>query len=319
MNAIAEFKGELAAVSAACLWAVASVVYGRLGQKIPPLALNFSKGAIAIALLSITLFLRDFLLPSLNSDPTRAIAFSNLTGEIRISFLLLLLSGAIGIGIGDTAIFAAINQIGARRTLLLQTLAPPLTAVLATLFLTERLTSAAWCGILITIVGVAWTIAERVTGNRNAPNHPIQGLSFALLAAFSQAIGATLSRAALAANLSGAAIDPLWSSLLRLCSGVALLLVWMLWQNGSSALKPLQSVRLLAIVLVTAFFSTYLGIWLQQISLKFAPAGIAQTLSATSPLFVLPVAIALGEVVSWRAIVGAIVSLSGVALLFVLR
>lgn len=47
--------------------------------------------------------------------------------------------------------------------------------------------------------------------------------------------------------------------------------------------------RLLGIISITAFFSTYLAIWLQQISLKYSPTGVAQTLSSTSPLFILPI------------------------------
>ncbi|MFO7089320.1 EamA family transporter, partial [Arthrospira platensis PCC 7345] len=55
---------------------------------------------------------------------------------------------------------------------------------------------------------------------------------------------------------------------------------------------------------------------LQQTALKFTAAGIAQTLTSTSPLFVLPIAIAMGDRVSWRAILGALVAIFGVAMLF---
>ncbi len=316
MNAIAEFKGELAAISAAFLWAVVSVVYSYLGQKIPPMLLNLSKGVVAIALLLLTLFLRDFLIPALNSPaflPPLSASFNPLTPFV-FPLVLLVLSGAIGISFGDTVFFAALNQLGARRTLLIHTLAPPFTALLAIVFLGEQLTLIAWSGMLITIIGVAWTIAERVSGS-DTPTRLLPGVSLGLLAALAQAVGAVLSRAALAQT----AIDPLWSTLIRLLAGVSLLLLWMLWKQGRQVLSGLGSQRLLAIVFVTAFFSTYLGIWLQQISLKFAPAGIAQTLSATSPIFVLPLAIALGEFVSIRAILGAVVSLVGIALLFLWR
>ncbi|MCT7957951.1 DMT family transporter [Laspinema palackyanum] len=316
MNAIAEFKGELAALSAALLWAVVSVVYGYLGQKIPPMLLNLSKGVVAIALLLLTLFLRDFLLPAIDSPaflPSLSPPFNTLN-EFALPLFLLILSGAIGITFGDTVFFAALNQLGARRTLLIHTLAPPFTALLAILFLGEQLTLIAWGGMLITIIGVAWTIAERVSGT-NSTTPLLPGVSLGLLAALAQAVGAVLSRAALAQT----AIDPLWSTLIRLLAGVSLLLLWMLWKQGRQVLTGLGSQRLLAIVFITSFFSTYLGIWLQQISLKFAPAGIAQTLSSTSPIFVLPLAIALGEFISIRAILGAVVSLVGIALLFLWR
>ncbi|MEB3828105.1 DMT family transporter [Phormidium sp. CCY1219] len=313
--AIADYQGQLAALGGACLWALASVVYGQLGQKISPMALNLGKGAVAIALILVTVLLRDVLFSHL--DPTRSpsVALSLAGDGSARAAVLLLLSGIIGIGLGDTVFFAAINHLGARRTLLLQTLAPPMTAVLARIFLTESLTSGAWGGVFLTLCGVAWVISERVPGNSSTPKHLMRGVSLGLLAALGQAVGAVLSRSA----LSDTSVDPLWSSLMRLCAGVLVLLLWIFGRKNARILQPLQSHRLLGAIAITAFFSTYLGIWLQQIGLKFAPAGIAQTLGATSPLFVLPVAIWMGERVSIRAIFGGLISVSGVALLFLLR
>ncbi|MBD1878008.1 DMT family transporter [Coleofasciculus sp. FACHB-T130] len=301
-NWITNFKGELAALSAAFLWAIASLVYSRLGRQIPPLELNLFKGIIAIAFLVLTLLLQGQLLPEIN--PT--------------ALTLLLLSGVLGIGLGDTAYFAAINCLGARRTLILETLAPPLTAVLALVFLQEQLTAAAWCGILLTILGVVWVVTERVPNSTAESKHlTMRGISWGLLAAVAQATGAVLSRTALIQS----SISPLWSTLVRLGAGVLVLLLWKLLgqRQVNGWLKPLQSWRIVGVIAITAFFSTYLGIWLQQISLKFAPAGIAQTLSSTSPLFVLPLAVWMGDVVSFRAILGVLVALGGVAVLFSLR
>jgi drug/metabolite transporter (DMT)-like permease len=73
---------------------------------------------------------------------------------------------------------------------------------------------------------------------------------------------------------------------------------------------------LLGAIAVTSFFSTYLGIWLQQISLKYAATGVAQALSSTSPLFILPLAWFTGEGVSLRSLLGVLVALGGIWLLF---
>ena len=70
-------------------------------------------------------------------------------------------------------------------------------------------------------------------------------------------------------------------------------------------------------IAIAAFGSTYLGIWLQQTSLKFAPTGIAQTFLATSPLFILPIVALQGEKISLRAIFGVMISLAGIALMFI--
>jgi drug/metabolite transporter (DMT)-like permease len=290
------FRGELAALSAALIWASASVIYIGVGRQLSPLILNFTKGWIAVVLLLFTLLLRGQFLPSISAT----------------HWGLLLLSGILGIGFGDTAYFNALNCIGARRTLLLETLAPSLSALLALLFLQEHLSPSAGWGIGLTLAGVFWVVAERIP---TAHTHfrPWRGLGFGLLAALGQSIGAVLSRAA----LSGTEIDPLWSTLIRLIGGTIVLAIWAaVRQTPREMLKPVQSRRLFTVVAGTAFISTYLGIWLQQISLKYAATGVAQALTNTSPLFVLPISFCMGEKVSLRAILGVTVTLVGVWLLF---
>lgn len=296
---LADFRGEVAALGAALIWAAASIVYTGVGRQLPPLVLNLVKGLIAIALLILTLLFFGKLLPTVSLVPV----------------LLLLLSGMIGIGMGDTAYFVALNSLGARRALVLESLSPPLGAFLALIFLQEQLAPLAWLGIGLTIAGVTWVVLERSPHPNGTLTHPpMKGIVAGLVAAVGQAIGAVLSRAALA----GTDIDPLWSTLIRLLAGILILLIWFSAQKHPiQKLAPLRSRRLWGIVIMAAFASTYLGIWLQQIALKYAPTGIAQSLSATSPLFVIPFAIATGEKVSLRAVFGAAIALAGVWLLFV--
>lgn len=295
---INNYPGELAALSAAFIWAVASVIYTGVGRQLSPLVLNLVKGLIAIVLLIATLLLTGNLFPTVSFR----------------SLILLLLSGAVGIGFGDTAYFAALNCIGPRRTLVLESLSPPLAAVLALIFLQEQLPPSGWVGIVLTIVGVTWVVLERSREAVTPSVLPFRGIVLGLLAAGGQAGGAVMSRAALV----GTDINPLWSTFIRLVGGIIILLIWLGVQRQSiRVLKPLRSPRLFIIVAGTAFISTYLGIWLQQLSLKYAPAGVSQSLSATSPLFVIPIAVIFaGDKVSVRAVLGVLVAIAGVWLLF---
>jgi drug/metabolite transporter (DMT)-like permease len=290
------YPGELAALSSALIWAIASVIYTRMGRQLSALWLNLAKGTIAIVLLILTLGLWGQLFPAV--EP-RAIG-------------LLLLSGAIGIGLGDTAYFQALQHLGARRALVLESTAPPLAALLALMFLREQLQWTAWIGIGLTIVGVLWVVLERTVVEAAPTQVSWRGIGFGVLAALGQAGGSVLSRSALA----GTTIDPLWSTLVRLAAGVLLLLVWVSVQPRSGAeLKPLGDRRFLLALAMTAFASTYLAIWLQQISLKYTATGIAQALSATSPLFVIPITLLQGETVSSRSLLGLLTALAGVWLL----
>lgn len=294
---ILNFRGELAALGAALIWATASFIYIRLGKRIPPLVLNFAKSGIAIALILITLLLRG--------DDSPVMPSASLT--------LLLLSGAVGIGFGDTAFFESLNCLGARRSLLLEALAPPLAALLAFVWLGEQLSVVAWSGIGLTIAGVAGVVVERTPETMRGTMRPLRGIGFGLIAALGQAGGAVMSRAALAET----EVSPLWSTLVRLTAGMLVLGIWIgLKRQSWQWFQPLRSVRMLAILTGASFVSTYLAIWLQQTALKYTATGIAQSLSATSPLFVLPIAIWMGDRVSLRAILGVLLALGGVWLLF---
>jgi len=316
------FVGEFAALLAAFFWAAATLMFGRIGKHLSPVVLNLVKGVIAITLLLLTLL---FQLRSADAFPALP----------RLSVIALVLSGALGIGLGDTAYFAAINALGARRALLLETLAPPIAAVLAWIFLSEQLSLRAIAGISITLMGVAWVISERTPGSQKQVT--LAGLQVALLATFCQAGGAVLSRGALAETT----VSPLWSSLIRLGAGLLFMGLLVLLRpqyltnevkitngmdssvdssislrvEGKKILQQLRSPRLLGAITLASFFATYLGIWLQQISLKYAAAGIAQALLATSPLFVLPMAALSGEGLSQRSVLGVVVALGGVWLL----
>ena len=284
-------------------------MYGSLGQRIPPLQLNFLKGIIAVILLVITIVIRGEFI----------------SGIPPLPLFLLLLSGIIGIGLGDVAFLAAINALGARRVLLIGTLTPPITAILATFFLQERLNSSAWCGILVTIIGVAWVVTERTpdaNNNQNKDINLLQGISLGLLYAISGGVGAVLSRAAFAS----ASVSPLWAALLRLSSAVIFLVGWG-WlrtlKGVAFSFDSLNSSRPLGKTIMTAIFAsfcgTFLGIWLQQTAIKLTAVGIASTLLQTSPLFVIPLAIWMGEKVTLRAIAGVLVAILGIGLLFYFR
>ncbi|BAZ07677.1 DMT family transporter [Calothrix sp. NIES-3974] len=300
---MSNFVGEIAALSAAGLWAVASVLYGRVGEVIPPLLLNLFKGIIAIAFLILTIFLVGDSLPSLP----------------LLSLTLILLSGVIGIGVGDTIFFAAINSLGARRTLLLGTLAPPLTAIFGLLFLDEQLQIQAWWGIFLTIIGVAWVITERTTDQLlRGYSQLLRGTAWGLLAAITNSIGAILSRAAFKMTTA----SPLWVALLRLSAGeVTLILLITVFSRGKSFadFRKFTNLKIVIATIVAAFCGTYLGIWLQQTAIKLTPTGIAQTLLQTSPIFILPLAVFTGEKISGRAIAGVLVAIAGIALLFYLN
>lgn len=273
-------------------------MFERIGRRVSPLELNLLKGSIAVSLLTLTLALSAGLRFQM---PLWAVG-------------VLLLSGAVGIGLGDTAYFSALRNIGVRRSLLLSTLAPPLTAVMGLLFLGEQLSWKAWLGVVITTAAVAWVITEQTSGEHGRPLNLKRGVMFGALFALFQSAGSILSRLV----FTHTAVSPLESAVIRLAAGVALLLGILLAQRAPLLAwsKEPGARRLWIMVALVSVFGTYFAIWLQQVSFKLTATAVAQTLLATSPIFSLPIGWLLGEKPSLRAVLGILAAVGGVALLF---
>ena len=297
--------GLAAAVTAALLWAIGSMLYRMVGRVLPPVRLNLAKG-LAASLLFAGVVGWHWWRPGAGplAVPPRMLA-------------LLAASGVIGIGCGDTGYFAALNRLGPRRVLLLFTLAPVLTALLAWPLLDERPGALQAAGILLTCGGVGWVIAERTPGGGG---FDAAGTWFGIGAALCQAVGSLLSRHVFEQTGCDAAL----SALVRILGGTAVLLLMLPLdralrvaddQPGTRATRP-GPVATWLLLGAAMFLGTFLGIWLQQLAFKLSDnVGVAATLLATSPLFILPLAAAAGERVSARAVAGAALSVLGVAVL----
>ncbi len=286
--------GEIAALTSAACWAVATILFARLGASIAPLALNALKCAIALLLLVPTVLIFG--------KEQAAIPAPNLSW--------LLVSGLIGLTVGDSLLFAAINRIGPRRALLITISSAPVTAILAMPILSEWLGPLAWLGIALTVAGVLWVINERATRMRSIEDK--SGIIFAVAAALCQAGGN------IATKLGAEGVQPMWMATIRLSAGtLGLLALLLLRAQLPSIIDALRVPRRAAGVFVAAVIGTYLGIWLQVAGIANTDTGVAATLSSTSPILVLPLArYWLKDHTSLRAVLGALAAVCGIALLF---
>jgi drug/metabolite transporter (DMT)-like permease len=184
-----------------------------------------------------------------------------------LMLVYLAISGIIGIGFGDSAYFAALNNLGTRITLLLSVLAPPMAAGVAYILLGETIAPAGWIGILITLAGVAWVITEQ-TGGENPAGKKIlwRGLIWGLLANLAQAVGAVISRMA----LTQSNITALQTGVIRLAAGSFSLLFWMTVRREPIGgwIKTGSRNKLWLDVFIAVFFGACLAIWGQQIALQ---------------------------------------------------
>lgn len=228
---------------------------------------------------------------------------------------VLAVSGVVGILLGDTLNFAAVGRLGPRRAGAVFALNAPMAAVLGWVLLGERLGAQAWAGIAVTVTGVALAILGRPASGAHRLELVRGGLGigvlFGLGAALGQATGALIARPYMAAGL-----DPYVGSLIRV--GASGLVMGMVAALPVAPPRPRQvSGQVLALTAATALIGLLLGMTLFLYALQGSQTGIIATLSATSPVIILPLLwLRTGQrptVTSWA---GAALAVTGLALIF---
>ncbi len=287
--------GEIAALTCALFWAIAARIFRVLGTSFSPLSLNLWKGLVALVLLVVAV---QFTPP--------------ITHISQQAILFLIISGIIGIGLGDTFFFQAINRIGDSQTLLVaETLAPIFTAFLAIAWLAEWLSVIQWIGIALVIISV--DIVIRTQRKQAANVFDFSGLGFAGLAALCQAIGAVMSRQVLITSEINAAD----ASLIRLIGGLVIIILLILIRRKSWMPKTDNPVRIWSLFAVATFFGTFAALYLQMIAFSYTKAAIVQTLFATSVIISLGIARLAGDKVDRMTVLWSLLALVGVTLLFI--
>ncbi len=285
-----------AALAAAFCWAVASLLWRRLPTSLSAARLNLLKNLLAAALL-----LPLVLLLPWQASPR--------------SLLLLVLSGVLGIALGDTLFFAALRRLGTRRTLTIDAGGPAVTALAGVAVLGEVPRPAQWLGIALISLAVLLVVRQPApreplpedTARPLPPDGP--GVALALGALACGSGGALLARAGLLAG--GPA--PLQAATLRLAAA-ALVMLPLLAGLPRAVQRPRPARRRWPLALAATLLGTSGGIVLQQTALAGLPGGLAVALLSTAPVMALPLAALEGDRPGWRGVLAAASALAGVSL-----
>lgn len=285
--------GEIAALSTALCWAVAARMFRILGNNFSPLALNFWKGLAAIGIL---LVITQFFLPP--------VTLSN------SAIYWLLLSGVIGIGLGDTFFFQALNKIGDSQSILIaETLAPIFTALLAMAWIAEWLTWQQWIGIALVLFSV--DVIVKLQKKDDTQIFEMSGYIYAGLAALCQAVGAVISRDI----LTSTQVDAFNASQVRLLGGMAIIVLLMLFTRQKWLPKTDNAARTWKFFVGATVIGTFAALYLQMVAFTYTKAAVVQTLFATSVVLSLVVARVLGEKVNSKTLIWSLMALIGVGVL----
>lgn len=293
--------GEIYALITAIFWTITAISFELAGRKIGSLSVNYIRLIIGFVLISIfTTFTRGMLLPI---DATAK------------AWLWLSISGLIGFVIGDLFLFQAYLEIGSRISMLIMALVPPITALLGYLTMREVISLSDFIGMAITILGIAAVvIVKNPEGNKFEFSRSIKGIAYAFVGAIGQSLGMIFSK------IGMGNYDPFAATQIRIISGIVgftiVIICMKRWDKLKEAIKNKEATKYL---FCGSLFGPFLGVSFSLLAIQYTTTGVASTITSIIPVLIIPLSIlVLKEKVSPKEIIGAVISVIGVSILFVI-
>lgn len=294
------FIGEIAALVTSIAWSFTSTFFTIAGRQVGSMIVNRTRLLFASSYLMITHFILYGQILPVHTEVVR--------------WQWLALSGFIGLALGDGLLFEAFVLIGARLSMLMMSLVPIISTILAWTFLNEILNLFEVIAIIMTVGGIIWVIFERNhRGNLAESRNYLLGILCALGGALGQAFALITAKKGLAGDFPA-----LSANLIRVLTATIFFWIIALIQGRAASNFAFWSNRTARWAIIGgSIFGPFLGIWLSMIAIKYAHIGIASTLMALPPIFLLPISYWIfKERHSWRTIVGTVLAVAGVAIIF---
>lgn len=263
---------EWLALAAAFLWAIASLMSVKPAQHLGSFAYSrWRMGCTAVMLSSMAWFTGGW-------------------NSVEASLVTpMMLSGLIGIFIGDTALFACLNRMGPRQAGLLFSCHAVFSAILGYFLFSESMTSGELIGSALVFSGVLTAIFFGRKGQSQNQLEAIKGtvwigVALGITAAICQALGGIIAKPVMQTN-----IDPVAASAIRMITAfVAHSLFRLTGAKLSRAIKPMNG-QIFTITAVNGFLAMAVGMTLILYALQEGNVGMVALLSSTTPIMLLPI------------------------------
>lgn len=292
---------ELAALLTALVWALGSLIAADLSRDLGGITFNRLRNTSVFFML---------------------VVFVSITGvwqSVQQSDLLMIvLSGFIGIALGDSALFTALQRLGPRVSHMLYACNAPMAVLLSVLVLGAPISSLALLGVAMVFLGVLLAIAWGKPKRHHHRWEQVQGslwvgIMFGLLGALGQAVGSIIIKPVLDHGAHPVAVSALRIGV----AALALNLHWLRLKIKQAApQQPIIEPKQLMLAAFNGFLSLAVGMSLLMYAFAHGDVGIASILSATTPVLILPLLwVQTRQCPAWGAWLGAVISVIGVALL----
>lgn len=297
--------GIIAALGSAASWAVGAILFKRIGEKVSPFGLTLSKGLVSVILLGV------------------AVALTGFHSMSAYAIILLFLSGLLGIAVGDTLFFAALQDLGPTTLVVFFLLGNIQTALFGVLFLGEMPAFLAWIGIVLTLLGIAMVMWAKIDGSQGMRKTGIRGFLLGLLSMMAFSFSTIIAKKGLVEDeiastaIWAALVTTLWPTFIRMAAGTLGMFTYgVAMRKLGGWLAPFRNRNTLALLVVSVLVVTFGGFWLTLVAWKLLDVAVASTLSATQPLFTIPLALLLlKERITSKEVGGTLLSVCGIVLL----
>jgi drug/metabolite transporter (DMT)-like permease len=302
------YLGEIAALVTALCWLGSSLAFAVAGREAGAQPLNQFRLYAALPLL----FVLGFALVGKGWPSDASLERISLIG----------VSGILGLVIGDYGFFHALATIGPRLATVIMSLWPACTVAI-NLLRGEDPTSGQLLGVGVTVAGVAMVLL----GKREGAWRPdltarqwLWGCVGALVGALGQASGFVMAGIAMekGADLPSG-VDPLLATIVRMCAAtIGMQLIVCLQGRPLAMTKIVRNKKALAAAMIGVVCGPVLGVWMSMVgAARAVNTGVASALMATTPIFMLPVAMWFYKArVGPLGILGTILAVAGVAICF---
>jgi len=299
------YFGEIAALLTAVFWTVTSMSFESAGKKVGSLSVNLIRLIIAFFIYGIVNYFRRGLFLPLDAGTE--------------SWLWLALSGLVGFVVGDLLLFQAYVVIGARISMLIMALAPPITAFASWILLDEVLSPMKLVGMVVTLTGISIVILKREKKEEDSKkrrkittNYSIPGLLLAFGGAVGQGVGLVLSKKGMGEY------DAFAASHIRVITGMVGFAIILLFAKRYGKLwKAIQHKSAMKRIALGSLFGPFLGVSFSLLAVQNTQAGIAATIMSIVPVLIIaPAILFFHEKVNWKEIIGAVITVGGVAIFF---
>lgn len=308
-----QYLGELISIGVAFSWTATALLSEFGSKRMGNLTLNVMRMGIALIFSAILFWV-------MTGSPLPAKASTEAYGW-------MILSGIVGYVIGDFCLFQCYIIIGSKFGQLFMTLAPITAAIMAWFTLGQSIRPTAIIAMAVTLVGIAISVLGRGdTHHKVTLKLPLNGVLFAIGAAVCQGVGLVLSKIGMdhyeasMTTPSAPWMLPFFANFFRCVAGIIGFLILMRFKEGYKSLRKNVTDRTsMTVATLTTIFGPFVGVGCSLLAVQYTGAGIASTLMALTPIIIiLPAYWIFKQPISLKSVIGAIISVVGVSLFFLL-